>query len=324
MGDALRTTTILPALKDAYPKSHITWVTDSASFPLLEGIPSIDRLLVLSWETRLILEVETFDLLYCFEKAPVATAFGSLMRAACKKGFSLSPYGTLAIYDQDSAYALRLGLSDPLKFYESHRYYQDVLFEMAGLTYRGERYQLSISEEDRRYAQTLFQRLGVPRNRPAIGLNTGCGSVFKTKQWPITSFARLAYRIHTELGASPVLLGGPEEELLNQRLIASCKVPVYDTGNHNPVKKFAAIIERCDVVVTADTLAMHLAIAMSRPVVALFGATCAQEIDLYGKGIILSAGVACSPCYKHQCDKMTCMKRISVDNVLRAVQRLLS
>ena len=324
MGDVLRTTPLLPALKKRYEKSQITWVTEPASYALLKNISTIDRLFSLNLETKTILEAEKFNILYCLDKTPMATALGVLIRAQEKKGFTLSPYGTLDIHNEDSAYALRLGLSDPLKFKENQRSYQDVLFEMAGLCYQGEPYSLTVSDEDRNDVRGLFQRLGLQEDKPRIGLNTGCGNVFRTKQWPLEFFAQVALRVHREMGAQPILLGGPGEEEQNRILEKTCDVPVFNTGGHNPVKTFAAIIESCSVVVSSDTLAMHLAIAVGTPVVALFGSTCPQEIDLYDNGIQLFAGVDCSPCYKQTCHEMDCMSRISVDDVLEAIHQLLS
>ena len=324
MGDVLRTTSILQALKKNFVKSQITWVTAPDAYFLLKGIPSIDRLFTFTIETKTILEEETFDIIYCFDKTPVATALGARIRAKIKKGFALSPYGTLDIYDEDSAYALRLGLSDPLKFNENQRSYQDVLFEMAGLSFQGEHYQLAVSEEDRDEAKAIHQRLGSRESQGKVALNTGCGDVFKTKQWPLGFFARLASRVHRETGSDILLLGGPGEEEQNRRLEKMCDVPVYNTGTDNPIKTFAAIIESCRLVVASDTLAMHLAIAVGTPVVALFGSTCHQEIDLYGNGVKLCAGVDCSPCYKQTCSEMDCMKQLSVDDVFEAINQLLS
>lgn len=323
MGDALRTTPILPALKAAYPRSQITWVTDTASFELLEGCPAIDRLLVLGFESRLILEAETFDRLYCFDKSPLATALANHVDAGTKKGFRMTPYGTLGVYDDDARYALQLGLSDALKFHENQRTYQDVLFEMAGLRYRRERYALSLSDEHRREAERILAHPAWRPGRPVIGLNTGCGNVFRTKAWGAEAFLELARAIHGRWGANLLLLGGEAEREKNRQLQMTSDVPLLDTGADNPVKVFAALLERCDVVVTGDTLAMHLAIALRRPVVALFGSTCPQEIDLYGNGIKLFAGVDCAPCYRAQCDTMRCMEAVTDREVLDAVQRLL-
>jgi len=323
MGDALRTTPILPALKARHPESHITWVTDRASRPLLEGIPLIDRLCVLDFETRLALEAQRFHALYSFDKTPAAIALASRTAADVRKGFAMSPFGTLTVFDEDGLTALRLGLSDPFKFHENQRTYQDVLFEAAGIPYRGERYQLALSPEDRRHAQEVLHRLPARPRRKRVGLNTGCGDVFKTKQWPLESFSELAARLHREADADVLLLGGPAEAEQNRVLAGSCAAPVLDTGGRNPVKVFAALVEACDLVVASDTLAMHLAIAAGTPVVALFGSTCPQEIDLYGKGTRLFAGVDCSPCYRHTCEAMTCMKAITPDQVFRALMELL-
>jgi len=324
MGDVLRTTPVLPALKKGFPQSQITWVTDESCLELLRGVPAIDRLLALDFSSTLVLTAERFDRLYCFDKVPEATALGNHCRADVKKGFRLTVQGTLGICDDDSLYALRLGLSDPLKFFENQRTYQDVLFQMAGLRYEGEPYQFVLSDADRTGAAGVLDGLPLRPGRPLVGLNVGCGSVFLTKQWEPTSFINLARLLHTELGADILLLGGIAEKDRMAEIAKRSEVPVYGAGWNNPVKGFAAILERCDVVVTGDTLAMHLAIALNTSVVALFGSTCPQEIDLYGKGIKLFSGADCSPCYRHKCADMKCMNAITEAEVLRAVKLLLT
>jgi ADP-heptose:LPS heptosyltransferase len=68
---------------------------------------------------------------------------------------------------------------------------------------------------------------------------------------------------------------------------------------------------------------MHVAIALGKPVIALFGPTCPQEITVYGRGAKLFAGVACAPCYKSSCPDMTCMSDISPAMVFAEVRKVL-
>ncbi len=69
-------------------------------------------------------------------------------------------------------------------------------------------------------------------------------------------------------------------------------------------------------------MAMHMAVAGDVPCVVLFGPTCAQEIDLYGRGEKIVTALPCSPCYQRQCEQTpNCMDEISIERVLLAVQR---
>ncbi|HRZ40006.1 MAG TPA: hypothetical protein P5246_03255, partial [Candidatus Omnitrophota bacterium] len=56
---------------------------------------------------------------------------------------------------------------------------------------------------------------------------------------------------------------------------------------------------------------------------ALFGATSAVEVDLYGRGIKLAKDVSCAPCYRSSCDDLRCMKEISPRDVYDACESLL-
>ena len=73
----------------------------------------------------------------------------------------------------------------------------------------------------------------------------------------------------------------------------------------------AAELDRCDVVVSGDTLGMHMAIALEKHVVAWFGPTCPAEIDLYGRGVKVLAEVGCAPCYRPSCpEEGPCAARV--------------
>ena len=88
LGDVLRTTPLLTALKVKYPSSHITWVVDKPHLEVLEGNAWIDRLLDSSAATAERLKKEHFDLAVNLDKEPQATAF--LQSAGADKKWVLS------------------------------------------------------------------------------------------------------------------------------------------------------------------------------------------------------------------------------------------
>ena len=99
-----------------------------------------------------------------------------------------------------------------------------------------------------------------------------------------------------------------------------------DSGTHHTIHRFAAIASRMSCIVTGDTIAMHIAIAVKVPVVAFFGSTCASEIELYGRGEKIVSDLPCAPCYKKICpidEKEKCMSEVSSDGVMKSVERIL-
>jgi heptosyltransferase-2 len=70
---------------------------------------------------------------------------------------------------------------------------------------------------------------------------------------------------------------------------------------------------------------MHLAISMRTPVVALFGPTCGQEVEMYGRGRKITSPKPCGPCYRRECrETPTCMDEIGDESILAAVRDVLS
>jgi heptosyltransferase-2 len=85
------------------------------------------------------------------------------------------------------------------------------------------------------------------------------------------------------------------------------------------------LLAHSDVVVTGDTLAMHLSLALEKRTVVLFGPTSAAEIELYGLGDKVVPKMECLSCYKNSCDFVpNCMDLISTEMVEEAVLRQLA
>ena len=325
MGDVLRTTPLLRGLREAYPASHITWLTEAGVIPMLQGMPEIDRLLAYNYESALQLQSEAFDQLYCFDKEPKATGLAMQIRAARKSGFGLGEFGNVISLSRESEYAFELGISDELKFRQNQKTYPELVYECAGLPYPcPQEYLVTDLSAEISEARDRLAGQGVSDEDLKIGLNTGAGEVFATKKWTVAGYAGLAGRLVEELGAKVLLLGGSSEKGRNAEIAASVRHPLLDTGTDNPIRRFSGIVGNCDLVVTGDTLAMHIAIGLRIPVLVILGSTCHQEIELYGRGAKVVSDFDCSPCYLSTCTKdVTCMDAIQADTVFAEAARLI-
>jgi len=323
LGDVLRTTSVLHGLRRKYPGCHITWVTDPRAVPLLDECPLIDRLYPYDLATLARLRVESFDLALNFDKEPRATALLMQVRTAEKLGFGMNDLGNLVSLNPETDYSLLLGLSDEIKFRQNAKTYQELCFESARLDYQRDEYAFAVSDERLEAARKRLRELGRKESDRLVGLNVGAGAVFATKCWTIEGFARLAELIAGVEGLRPVALGGQDEAERVRLIREQSHADILAPGTDFEIKDFAAIVAQCDAVVTSDTLAMHIAIALRVPVIALFGATCHQEVDLYGRGEKIVSTLPCAPCYKSHCDRMECMQEIEPEDVFAALRRVL-
>lgn len=321
MGDVLRTTALLPALAEAHPRASITWITRRESRPLLERNPYITEILDYGEEALLQLRVRTFDRVINLDAGRTSAALASAATAKTKDGFVLDPRGYVQPTNAAARQWLEMGLFDDLKRAGKDTY-QDRMAEIVGLSGRPHRYVLELSEDERTKGRLHLQRLGVDFARPVIGLNTGAGRRWVLKQWREEGYLELVAR---RPDAQYVLLGGPEERERHERLRSRSAVPLVDAGCDNSVRHFASIVASCDVIVTGDTLTMHLALALGRRTVVLFGPTSAPEIEMYGLGEKVVPRMDCLGCYKPTCDFVpNCMDLITTDMVDAALQRQLA
>jgi len=324
-GDVLRTTTLLSELRKNYPGAHVTWLVEGPGSELLEGNSNIDRILIFSPEIAGSLKAEQFDIVISLDKANEAISLAAAIMAKEKYGFGLDKNGRLCPLNKEAEYSYLLGLDDELKFFKNKKTYQEITFESAGLTYRDNPYELVLDKKHIDFADDFFRKNNLSGGDVVIGINTGAGSIFANKNLKKERIVELIRLLDKQVDAKIMLLGGPLEKEISAYIEKSLNNSVINSGCENTLKDFAALINNCSVVITADTLALHIAIALKRPVVALFGPTCHQEIDLYNRGHKMVTGAGCAPCYKNKCNRRpTCMDQIDLGKIIEAVKNLTS
>ena len=155
------------------------------------------------------------------------------------------------------------------------------------------------------------------------------GSVWATKRWP--QFARLAYELR-QVGRV-VVIGGAADRALAEEIVGATKGQAIDTTGKLSLLASADLIGRASLLVTNDSLPLHLASAMNTPTIAIFGPT----VPAFGFGPLADRSavvghqlVACRPCDRHGPQRCPlghwrCMREITPEDVAAlALDRLSS
>jgi len=324
MGDVLRSTALLPAIAEAHPHAAIVWITRRESVPLLQRNPYLSEVLELGPEALVHLQTRQFTRVINLDASKTSAALATAARSDRKDGFVLDPRGWVVPTNDAARSWLQAGVFDDIKRRGTSTY-QDRMAAILGLTDRNHRYVFELGAEEIERAKAHLRSIGVDAVRATIGLNTGAGGRWPLKQWREDGYLELVSRIARRHDVQFVLLGGPSEQQRNDRLRRASAIPLLDPGCDNSVRHFAALLGQCDVVISGDTLAMHLSLALGRRTVVLFGPTSAPEIEIYDVGEKVTPTMDCLSCYKTSCDFVpNCMDLISTDMVEQAVLRQLA
>ena len=319
LGDVLRTTALLPSLKACYPGAHVTWLTKSAAKDLFINNPYVHEVLTCEDPTTIArLQCQTYDILIHPDASSTSAAYASLARATVKRGFALNDMGKVCPLNAEAAEWFEMGAFDDLKK-ANEKTYQQVIHEIAGLPYAKSEIVVNLTEREQATGRAFGEKHQLRRYDFVVGLNTGAGGRWTYKKWTLDGYRELIAALEKQYQCGILLYGGPEERERNQAL-TSMSSDVIDTGTDNSLRDFFALVDLSDIFVTGDTMALHVATALKKRVVCLFGPTSAHEIEDYGRIIKIQPNLGCLVCYKMDCDFVpNCMESISCDRVMLAI-----
>jgi len=316
LGDVVLATSVLEPLRRRFPGARIEWVTDAPYVPLLEGLPELAAVHVLSrdgWPATAALASRlrgrfdvTIDLQNKLRSAVIAAA--------------ASP-SRLVFRRRSASQALRalFGSDPPLVRAHQTRLYAAPLASL-GITDPGP-LKVNLSPRARDLAADALR--GV--ESPAVAIAPGAR--WATKRWPAERFAEVATALERD-GHAIVLCGGPGDRDAFAAFRAAYPGRVAADLSPLPLDALAAAIARVQLLVTCDSGPVHLASAVGTPALALFGPTSAVRWGPAAPGRALSLGLDCAPCSNHGgefCPKghHRCLADLSPQAVLAAARELL-
>lgn len=185
-------------------------------------------------------------------------------------------------------------------------------------------------------ALTIQKTLSKPQQEQWIGIIPGVGAKRSNRAWEPEGYEQLIQALLAESQYRILLIGGPDEQPLAQRLLESIQDADKHVENHcgiHDILGTAALLAQCDVVIGGDTGPMHVAAAVGVPLVGIYGPTSLARTGPVGnhsmKLLTPPAELACWPCELSECPyigerHLACMKQIPVSQVLEACHTVLA
>ncbi len=181
-----------------------------------------------------------------------------------------------------------------------------------------------LSKEEVQTGKDRFSALGVTPSKSVIGISPGA-AFGSAKRWEPEWFKETAHHL-TEQGCFVVVFGIEKDHEQGEFILSG--VPNGRGANlsgQTSLREMMALISLCACLITNDSGPMHLADALGTPTAALFGSTDSSWTGPQSPyHVVLQADVPCSPCFLRECPLgRECMKSLTVEKVLRAVETIL-
>jgi lipopolysaccharide heptosyltransferase II len=337
LGDLILVLPAFWALRKALPHAHIAWLVRDDLKEVLEGTPGLDEIIpvrlpsftdryasfpkVLKGLTLWSRAIKEIGLHY-FRKFDIVIDFQGLFKSAL-----------FAFFLGKERYGFRNGhefsflfLNKAIFLRDKTSHAVDNYLQIAshfGGTKVAE-FPLFIPEGARAFCRAFLKENGIIEGDFLVFLSPTAR--WETKLWSVEGFAEVGDRIIEGFGAKIILSGLPKElgylKGIKERMRNKDRVFLPPPTS---IKQFFALLEASHVFLGVDSGAMHVARALGKPVVAIFGPSDPRWIGPYGqKGGVVRVNVDCSPCNKRRCEDLRCMREITPSMVYQEFERLLS
>ena len=335
LGDVIHALPFLNAVKESFPTAEIDWVISKNLKGLLENNPLINDLIILnkdSWKNirrlpKTLAEIASLKRQLKKNKYNFVVDLQGLLRsglitfstpATQKVGFADSREGSTLFYDKKIIVDKSLHAVD--KCLEAAK--------AVGANVKKAKFPLYVEKKAKERIKELLGDTDeyivmIPSSRWA------------SKRWPAERFADVIKK-----SPIPCVIAGTKGDIkISKKIIDTFnkiggrKLPgnedrVIDFCGKTDLKELIALIAGADAVVSNDSGPLHIAAALNRPAVALFGPTDPIKTGPYGwqtnkKLTVLKTPVPCGPCRNKNCADLICMEKISANEVLKALKEYL-
>jgi len=332
LGDVIHALPVLRLLRSHWPESRIYWWLDINLVPLLENDPDLAGIFAFQrkrwaaphrWpeivSSIVTMRYHRFDLAIDLQGLARSGMFAWLANARLTVGLDNlregSREGARALYD----------LTPPRAAPKTHAV--DRYLAVLPLLKVPTHWDFEWLPRRHAAAKSVGQKWA-PECQGARWIVLLPGGRWDNKRWPVQYFVELAKRLCEIPAVRLVVLGSNNERALGETIAAAAPEFCLNLAGATSLDEMIEWIRLSRLVITNDTGPMHVAAALGRPVIAIFGPTDPSNTGPYGQlqNVMQAARLPCVPCLKSSCaywEKLACLHAISPAAVFEKAQEAL-
>ncbi len=323
LGDTLFATPFIRAVRDSHPKAYIAILTHPRCYKILEGNPNIDEIIIYDEKKQHRNLLRRFSMVSYLRSKKFDTAF--ILRKSLSRTllllFSKIPR-RVGYRSKRAGFLLTEKVDIPHKGLHKVEYFLN-LAKAAGIETKNKNYEILISSNDMENGKNILKDAGI-KDKGFIALNAGGN--WDLKRWPAEDFAKLGDKIFERFNIPIVLTGAEKDIALAEKITGLMRHKPVALCGKTDLKTLGAIFKKARCVISNDSGPMHLAVAVRTNVIAIFGPTSPELTGPYGDGkyVVLRKDTCCKvPCYDLKCKDNRCMKAVTVEDVLGALDGII-
>ena len=313
LGDVVHGLPVLGLLKRRWPEARVSWLVTPACAGLLQGHPLLEEVILFDrrrygsawrslsaasalWRLCRELRERRFDLVIDLQGLFRSGWLARRTRAPRRIGFANArELGWLYYTDR-----VRLATMD------EHAVSRNIRIAAAlGCASRPVEFLFPDDESD---AQSVREMVGGVD--PYAVLMPGAN--WATKRWPAERFASLVGPLRKRFGLRCVVAGGPDAAEAARRIAGAT-----DLTGRTSLRQLVALLRGAGLVIANDSGPMHIAAALGRPLVVVFGPTNPVRTGPFGRDdCVVRLDMPCSPCYSRRCSHTSCLGWLEAEAVL--------
>jgi lipopolysaccharide heptosyltransferase II len=325
LGDIILSTAAIRQIRSSLPSSYkISFLVGEESKDILFRCPYIDELLVCDFKNRdkgllgflklaKVLRKRNFDIVIDLQNSRKSHLLSWLTMALNRYGYDNKKLGWLL----NNRIKNNVPFLDPVT-------HQFRILKMLGIDLKEPYLELWPTQADERFIDDFLssQWLG---SQKIVGINIGASKRWLTKVWPMQHLVRLV----TELSRKDIRVAitgtAADLETANSLIKKVANIKFINACGKLSVNQLACLIKKCSVYISSDSAPLHVAAAVGVPFIAMFGPTDPRRHLPPAKSFaLMKKGLLCSPCYRSKCRKTKCMSSITPEEVLQAIEKLIS
>lgn len=332
VGDIVHTLPVLVRLRERYPDAQIDWLVTPENADLVRHHPGLSNVVLFDrrryarfgrdWRATkgmlgLLAAIRRaqYELVIDLHGQLRSAMFSLATGAPFRVGFERTREGAWLVYSHHIPLLER-------QVHAVDRYLW--LGEVLGFRPGTPDFSIYLPEAVDQRVDELLSGNGVPGGRLALLVP---GTVWQTKHWRVEGFAGVAR--HLIQRDFRVVLAGAAKDRARCRQVAALAPAVCDLSGETTLAEMIALVRRAAICVTNDSGSMHLAVALKRPLVSVFGPTSATLTGPYGRPeAVVQAHVGCSPCLlrklAHCHHQHACMEEVTTGMVVHRLESLLA